>query len=240
MTVSTSRSIPPRESLGDEVTERLREMMRRGELVPGELYSVYRLAELLGVSRSPVREAVLKLAEGGLVASERNRGFRVLAPDARALAEIFAVRLILEPPAVAEATRRCTAADRRRVEEALRAMAAAAEAGDEGRFWQEDRAFHRVVLSAAGNRRIVHIVDELRDATLVLGAGTTTSARPLRRILDQHARIAEAMGRRAHAQARQRMHAHLTETGQLLLAQSMGAPSDAPEVLALWAEVVSA
>ena len=71
---------PDAPSLADAVAQAVRDGVAAGELVPDVTYSVYQLAELLGVSRSPVREALLRLAEVGLVRFERNRGFRVLLP----------------------------------------------------------------------------------------------------------------------------------------------------------------
>ena len=78
-------------SLTDAVVEAVRGGVQRRQLVPGQTYSVYQLAELLGVSRSPVREAMLRLAEVGLVEIVRNRGFRVVLPTAHDVEEIFEI-----------------------------------------------------------------------------------------------------------------------------------------------------
>src|SRR5919109_1592521 len=95
-------------SLNDQVVEAVRAAIHSGDLAPGELYSAYQIADRLGVSRSPVREALLRLAETGLVRMERNRGFRIVAPAAHDIAEIFAVRLLLEVPASGQAARHRT------------------------------------------------------------------------------------------------------------------------------------
>jgi DNA-binding GntR family transcriptional regulator len=86
-------------SLTDRVVHELRESIRSGVLRPGELYSVYQLAEQLQVSRTPVREGLLRLAEAGMVRFERNRGFRVLRSAPADIAGIFHLRLLLEVPA---------------------------------------------------------------------------------------------------------------------------------------------
>jgi biotin operon repressor len=70
-------------TLADAVAQAVRDGVAAGELVPDVTYSVYQLAELLGVSRSPVREGLLRLAEAGLIEILRNRGFRVLPPRAQ-------------------------------------------------------------------------------------------------------------------------------------------------------------
>ena len=74
-----------------------------GRMKPGVKYSVYQLAEGLGISRTPVRDALLRLEEVGLIKFEARQGFRVLLPQPKEIAEIFAVRLALELPAVRKA-----------------------------------------------------------------------------------------------------------------------------------------
>ncbi|MGW0201118.1 GntR family transcriptional regulator [Nonomuraea sp. NPDC003201] len=92
-------------SLAEQVISEVRRAVHTGAMVPGRLYSVYQVAEQLNVSRSPVREAMLRLAEAGLVQVERNRGFRVVLPHPREIVEIFGVRLALELPAARRADR---------------------------------------------------------------------------------------------------------------------------------------
>src|SRR5690349_1341274 len=92
--------------LADSVVTEVRDRIRTRRLVPGATYSVYQLADELGVSRSPVREGLVKLAEAGVVRFRRNRGFQVLLPEPRDIAEIFAVRVALEVPAARRAATR--------------------------------------------------------------------------------------------------------------------------------------
>jgi len=96
---------PSASSISENVLETVRTAGHDGVLTPGHLYSVYQLSEALGVSRSPVREALLRLAEVGLVRFERNRGFRILLPSPHEIAEMFAIRLALELPAVRRVAR---------------------------------------------------------------------------------------------------------------------------------------
>src|SRR6478672_598431 len=95
-------------SLPDAVVDAVRAGITAGELVPDETYSVYQLADLLDVSRSPVREALVRLAEAGLVQINRNRGFRVVIPQARDIEEIIDIRLALEPAAARRAAEHAT------------------------------------------------------------------------------------------------------------------------------------
>src|SRR5688500_5550260 len=125
-------ALPPEAtSLAGAVAQSVRDGVAAGELVPEQTYSVYQLASLLGVSRSPVREGLLRLAEAGLVEIIRNRGFRVLPPRAHDIEEIVGIRLALEPPAARVAAEQATDAQHAAIRSALDAMAAAAARDDD-------------------------------------------------------------------------------------------------------------
>jgi DNA-binding GntR family transcriptional regulator len=213
---------PDSPSLAAGVARAVRDGVAAGELVPGTTYSVYQLAELLGVSRSPVREAMLQLAEAGLVRIARNRGFQVVLPTAHDIEEIIEIRLALEPPAAARAAVHGSAADHERIRESLDAMAAAAERDDETAFWPADRALHDRLLRAAGNGRVAAIVDRLRGVTALLGPPTTTGGRTLADVLAEHRTVVDAVLARDGQAAGAAMHAHLERTGRLLAAALAG------------------
>lgn len=198
-------------SLTDAVVEAVRLGVQQRELVPDEVYSVYQLADLLGVSRSPVREAMLRLAEVGLVEIARNRGFRVVLPTAHDIEEIFEVRLALEPAAAGAAARARTDVRRQ-----LTAMSDAALADDEPTFWAADRALHHALLTAAGNRRAAAIVEQLRATTALLGPPTTATGRSLPDLLEEHRPIADAVLAGDDAAAEAAMRHHLEHTRDLL------------------------
>jgi DNA-binding GntR family transcriptional regulator len=205
-------------SLADAVAQAVRDGIAAGELVPDRTYSVYQLADLLGVSRSPVREGMLRLAEAGLVEIRRNRGFRVLPPRAHDVEEIVEIRLALEPPAAGKAARLGTGEQHTAIRAALDAMAAAAARGDDASFWPADRTLHDLLLRAAGNVRAAAIVAQLRSTTALLGPPTTASGRTLAEIHAEHEPVVAAVLARDGAGAEAAMRAHLAATGALLVA----------------------
>src|SRR3954468_3835183 len=165
-------------SLADAVAQAVRDGIAAGELLPEKTYSVYQLAGLLGISRSPVREGMLRLAEAGLVEIRRNRGFRVLPPRAHDIEEIIEIRLALEPPAARKAAEHGTDEQHAAIRAALDAMTAAAARGDEASFWPADHALHDLLLRVA-NARAAALVAQLRSTTALLGPPTTASGRTL-------------------------------------------------------------
>jgi len=210
---------PEAPTLADAVAQAVRDGVAAGELVPEVTYSVYQLADLLQISRSPVREGLLRLAEAGLVEIRRNRGFRVLPPRAHDIEEIVEIRLALEPAAAGKAARLGTAEQHGAIRSALAAMALAAARGDEGSFWPADRSLHDLLLRAAGNARAAAVVAQLRSTTALLGPPTTASGRTLAEIHAEHEPVVTAVLARDGAAAEAAMRAHLEATGTLLVAR---------------------
>lgn len=215
-----------RETLTDRAAGALRTAIVDGRLRTGELYSVARLADRLGVSRTPVREALLLLERQGMVRFERNRGVRVLETSAHDLDEVFALRLLLEVPAARRAVELVGEEEIEALQAELRAMRRHVRAADEAAFMAHDQRFHEILLSAAGNRRLVGIVAGLRDHVRFQGASTVGRGRDLRAILAEHVRILDAL-REGDAEAvADAMRDHLEHTRELLLAPySSGAAS---------------
>lgn len=161
-----------RQSLRHQVAHALRAALVAGEMRPGVLYSAPALAEKFGVSATPVREAMLDLANEGLVEAVRNKGFRVTELSNEELDDITHVRALIEVPTVADVARRCDAAMAPRVEE-LREIAREIEAlavkPDLIRYLEADRQFHLRLLALAGNDHLVKVVGDLRSRSRLYG-----------------------------------------------------------------------
>src|SRR5262249_24753644 len=161
------RAISRTENLRDQVSDELRAALISGRLRPGVVYSAPTLGEMLGVSATPVREAMLDLVREGLVEVLRNKGFRVTVLNDRQLDQFAQVRLLLEVPTMGDVA---AAASDPRIVDALeglrpRADEMARAAHDEGmiRFIQLDTDFHTGFLALAGNAELVKIVGDLRN-----------------------------------------------------------------------------
>jgi DNA-binding GntR family transcriptional regulator len=156
------------QNLRQQVVQRVRSEIISGESGPGTMFSVPSLASNLGVSTTPVREALLELSRAGLLEPLRNRGFRVLEPSLRELEELFDMRDVLEIHAAR------LLADRPGVDlSALRAcadaIAKAVETEDVQGYLESDRAFHFALVGAAGSALLTETVMSLRDRMRLYG-----------------------------------------------------------------------
>lgn len=206
------KALVPTSSLRRQAGDALRAGILSGELEPGSIYSATVLAERLGVSATPVREAMLDLAHAGLVEPVRNRGYRIVAPEDRDLDEISELRLLLEVPATRKAAERATDAELAALEAVIDAIESTAAEGDLMGFLLADRRFHLGLLQLAGNRRLVRLVEQLRDQTWLLGLKPLAEAGRLTISAAEHRGILDAM--RAHDAdlAEALMRAHLEHT----------------------------
>lgn len=209
MTAPADRGPIQVHSLRTQAKDRLRAQIVAGELTPGELHAVGTIAEGLGVSITPVREAVLDLASDGLVEVVRNRGFRVKVLTERDLDEIVLLRRWLEVPAV----RAIAAESRVRDDTELRRLAAvteeAARAGDWVTFLATDRLFHLDLLSYAGSPRLVSMVSALRDQTRLSSLADVAGTEQFLASTREHDALLDAVVAGAADQAATIMDQHL-------------------------------
>lgn len=222
----------------EQVMEAVRSALDTGVMRAGVKYSVYQLAEALGVSRTPVRDALLRLEEVGLIRFEARQGFRILLPDPREIAHVFAIRLALELPAVARTARLCDAALAARLTHRMDLLHAAATAANERTFAEHDQLLHDDILEAAGNTRARGIVRSLRETTRLLGASTADRTRTLFDIDAEHRPIVGAIIENRPERATEAMHDHLTSTGRLLVAQAIRDQESELDCPTVWAEAV--
>ncbi|MFE4911751.1 GntR family transcriptional regulator [Streptomyces sp. NPDC056652] len=150
-----------RHSVRAQILDALRTALVSGELAPGEVYSAPVLGERFGVSATPVREAMQRLALEGAVEVVLNRGFRVIERSARELAELAEVRALIEVPVMLRLARTVPAERWAELVPLAEATGAAAAVGDRAAYAECDRAFHRALLTLSGNEQLVMVADDL-------------------------------------------------------------------------------
>jgi DNA-binding GntR family transcriptional regulator len=178
--------------IADAVYEHLREQIFSGELPPGARLSVPALAEALEVSRSPVRDAVLRLTRERLAFEEAHRGAVVASVGPADLAAIYQVREVLE----GLAARLAVENSGRRLFDQLRAVLEdhqeAVEAADLDRHFKHDMQFHALIRRACGNPDVVRLLDDVQTQIRLAMRTTTITGGPRHAVAD-HRDILAAM-----------------------------------------------
>ncbi|MBS3180643.1 GntR family transcriptional regulator [Leucobacter manosquensis] len=159
-------------SLRETVLEQLRTAIITGRLAEGEVVSAPALGVTLGVSATPVREAMMDLAREGLVETLKNKGFRVTTMSESDLDDLAQIRLLLEPPAMRLIAGRVPEADLPKLRSLADACLEATDRGDLEEYLRFDREFHALVLSYTGNAQLVELATSLRRRTRLYGIGT--------------------------------------------------------------------
>lgn len=181
--------------ISDWTYQRLLAAIRDGELVPGERLSVPSLAAELGISRSPVREAVQRLVREGLGVEEPHRGAVVAEVSRAQLQVIYEVREVLEGLAARVAAERMSDEEIAALREQWERHAAVIEAGVNGRVERHielDQDFHSRIRRATGNPWLVDYLDRLRSLVHLAMTSTSFTAGPDDAIRD-HRQILEAI-----------------------------------------------
>jgi DNA-binding GntR family transcriptional regulator len=199
-------------SLREQAADAIRAGIVTGEIRSGELYSVPTLAARLGVSATPVREAMLDLANEGLVEPVRNRGFRVVELSDDDLDEILALRVLLEVPSAGRVAGTLAPEQVERLEALLAETEEKADAFDTPGFLAADRAFHLALLEPLGSRRLVDLVAMLRDQTRLYGLPSLVSSGILKTAAAEHREILEAVVAGDAEAATGAMRRHLEQT----------------------------
>jgi DNA-binding GntR family transcriptional regulator len=159
-----AENVPPSEvGAGvEQVHARLRTLILRGDLEPGEQISQLQLAQELGVSRTPLREALRLLQREGLVEAEPNRSFFVAGFSIPDVEQLYAARIPIEALAIRLTVPKLTAENVAELEGLLAQMAHFAAASDFERWDVPHRAFHAGLVRAAGDR-ITALLSEMSD-----------------------------------------------------------------------------
>jgi len=178
----------------EEVYNTLLSWIMEGELRPGEKLLDKELAENMGVSRTPVREALRRLEDKELVESSANRWTRVSEVSIKEPETIYPIIWTLEELAVSQAMEHLTAADFKKMEQANNALGNALGSEDPVKASMADIRFHGVFIEQSGNHHLVTILRDLkikfRRAEVTYFEGYACA----KHSLDEHARILEALG----------------------------------------------
>lgn len=204
-TVNMNEYLP----LRDLVFNTLRQAILKGELKPGERLMEIQLAEKLGVSRTPIREAIRKLELEGLVLMIPRRGAEVAKISHKSLQDVLEVRRSLEELATDLACQRMTEEDVEKLGIAEDVFKAAIESGDEMKIAEADEAYHDIIYNATGNGKLIQIINNLREQMYRYRLEYIKDEAQRGTLLTEHEKILEAIRIRDIIRAKALMKEHI-------------------------------
>ncbi|KTR82932.1 GntR family transcriptional regulator [Leucobacter chromiiresistens] len=202
-------------SLRETVLERLRTAIITGRLGEGDVLSTPALGARLGVSATPVREAMMDLVREGLVESVKNKGFRVTSMSETDLDDLAQIRLMLEPPAMRIVAGRIPEEDLPDLLDLAHVCLAAAENDHLEEYLRFDREFHARVLQHTGNAQLVELATSLRRRTRLYGIATVSREGRLHGSAREHLELLDLLAAGDGGGAERVLHRHISHARAL-------------------------
>lgn len=207
------------ERLADMVYETIRQSIMDKTLAPGARLTESGLAEQLGVSKTPVREALLRLRRIGVIEPDGARGGRVISPSRSAIREAYEVREALEVFAVRSVADRVSRSDLDRICDTAARSLEHAERGDQAGFREWDFAFHRAIAEAAANPRLTEMIEDIFTLIGTLRQRDFPDSQWSVDCARGHVRMADAISRRDLEEAEAAAREHIRRVERYVLAE---------------------
>ena len=201
----------PRSNLSDTVFHQLKTDIFDFALLPGERFSENEIAKRLGVSRTPVREALYKLHREGYIDVAPRSGWNVRPFDFAVFEDLYDLRTVLE---LAAAKRVCMAERIPVIDELKRVwiVPAAKRLTDPWKVAQLDERFHETIVSAAQNREMSHVHHDITERIRIIRRLDFTEPERIRHTYDEHAAILRALIARSYREAKLLLTAHIAQS----------------------------
>ncbi len=205
--------------LRDVVFKTLRQAILTGELAPGERLMEIHLAEKLGVSRTPIREAIRKLELEGLVTMVPRRGAQVSKISKKSMSDVLEVRLALDDLAAELACERITEDEIARLLEACNAFECAVATKDIRKIATADVAFHDIIFESTRNPRLSQLVNNLAEQMYRYRFEYIKDTQIHDNLVKEHREIYEAIKAKDKARARNLIHVHIENQEHAIIKQ---------------------
>ena len=211
-----------RASLSDAAYLAVRDRIVAGRIAPGEFIRERAVGAALRVSRTPLREALGRLATEGFLERLPNHGFRVSPTPIQDLLDLYPIVAQLEVLAARETLARLGKPDLDRLRQLNREMGEAIAASDAGEAIRVNEAFHQLLTSQSGNRRLDKLLEHLRSQLNSLEIWSATRPELATEAVRQHKAIIQAVVRRDYGAAVQLLEANRMQTWKTLTQQQVG------------------
>jgi DNA-binding GntR family transcriptional regulator len=218
-TPKTDKAAPARRSRADEVYDQLKQDIARFSLVPGDRFTENEISERLSVSRTPVRQALVRLQQEGYVEVLFRSGWRVLPFDFAKFEQLYDLRMVLETTAVDRLCQGVAAEASPKERALLGALEAiwlvpvAQRSADTAQVSQWDEAFHCALVEAAGNTEMARVHRDVTERIRIIRRLDFTQQARIDATYDEHTKILKAIRAKCADQATMLLRAHI-ETSQ--------------------------
>ncbi len=205
--------------LRDVVFNTLRQAILTGELKPGERLMEIHLANKLGVSRTPIREAIRKLELEGLVTMIPRRGAEVAQITEKSMNDVLEVRRALDALCVELACERIAEEELLRLKQACDAFEAAVRTKDVKKVAKADVELHDIIVQATGNQRLIQLINNLSEQMYRYRFEYIKDISQHQRLIDEHRMIYESIVKKDREGASQAAHVHIDNQKKAIIAQ---------------------
>lgn len=202
--------------LRDVVFNTLRQAILKGELKPGERLMEIQLANKLGVSRTPIREAIRKLELEGLVLMIPRKGAEVAEITEKSLRDVLEVRQALEKLAVQLACDQITKTQIREIKEAARTFQNVLKGGNLTEIAEADEHFHDMINLATDNQKLIWLLGNLREQTYRYRVEYLKDEAVYPRLLEEHESLIRAIERRQREWAAEIICRHIDNQAEAI------------------------
>ncbi|HME46455.1 MAG TPA: GntR family transcriptional regulator [Syntrophorhabdales bacterium] len=225
------RAVGKRRPVGEVAYTALREAIVKGDLHPGQRLVESTLSSQMGISRIPVREAIKKLEQDGLVEKLDKRGFIVNNPSREEIEETFGIRAILESYAAALCTQHMNQRILNKIEDTLSRYRDALGRADIAKMTELNAQFDQIIISTAGSKKLYSLIENFRDFIFRYRNQLLASMNYASISLSDHERIVEAMKEGDVEKVEKLVREHLLRGKDILLRDINFEGGDRPDTV---------
>ncbi len=196
-------------SLVNRAYQEVKQIILEHQVPPGGKLNEIELAAALGISRTPVREALNRLGKEGFVEIFPQRGAFVIQYSAKDIYELFLIRENLEGLAAGLAAERVTDRDLTRLESCIRGFKEPYQKRDVQRYARQDFKFHQTIVLVSDARRLINLISTLLDQIRIFRLTPIGLSNQMKSALSEHQMLLEALRRRDPEEADRRMRQHI-------------------------------
>ena len=209
--------IVPPETLKGMVYKQVKQYIVSGHLEPKYVYSANQFAEMLGVSRTPVREALLQLSSEGFLSPIKGRGFQIKELTIQEIKDFFETRQIIETYVVEHLVDEINKDDLEELDKCMELMKEQADSQDYNSFIEADKEFHMQLFIRYNNCFLIHTMEHLRNLISMFACKAISKHGRVEQVLREHQAIAQALHRKDKDGAIAAIVTHLKNTEKTLL-----------------------